>query len=62
MKKTPRYVTKKQVKMFISHYLIYMNKAQLINEVGFVLSDLKEFPIDNKNQIKFYTRVLETIQ
>jgi hypothetical protein len=39
-----------------------MNKAQLINEVGFVLSDLKEFPIDNKNQIKFYTRVLETIQ
>lgn len=57
------YVTNKQVDNFIKVETdrLKINNTELLSEVNLVLSDLKEFPNDNKNQIKFYTRVLERL-
>ena len=58
------YVTKKQVSKFIENQIDWrkISEAQLLKEVEDVLIDLNEYPNDNKNQIKFYTRVNETLK
>ena len=38
-----------------------MSNDELLKEVKYVLFDLKQYPNDNKNQIKFYTRVYESL-
>ena len=57
------YVTKKQVDSFIQNETerLKMNNDELLKEVKYVLFDLKQYPNDNKNQIKFYTRVYEAL-
>ncbi len=53
------YVTKKQVNQFIEFEKsrLKINDNQLLKEVQIVLTDLRQFPNDNLNQIKFYMRV-----
>lgn len=57
------YVTKKQVDSFIQNETerLKMSNDELLKEVKYVLFDLKQYPNDNKNQIKFYTRVYESL-
>jgi hypothetical protein len=57
------YITKKQVDNFIKVETERLNidNTELLSEVKVVLSDLKEYPNDNKNQIKFYARILERL-
>jgi len=57
------YVTKKQISSFINKETerLTINTNELLKEVRYVLFDLKQFPKENKNQIKFYTRVEETL-
>jgi len=40
MKKLPRYVTKKQVELFISRHLMNINSNQLIDNLESVLNDI----------------------
>lgn len=63
MKKKLMYVTKKQVDSFIQNETkrLKMNNDELLKEVEYVLFDLKQYPNDNKSQIKFYTRVYEAL-
>ena len=53
------YVTKKQVHKFIEveKGRLKIDNTKLLKEVQIVLTDLREFPNDNLNQIKFYMRV-----
>ena len=56
------YVTKKKVKEFVEQHKL--TKRSLI-ELNLCLGDLKEFPDENKNQIRFYEKVknyLETLK
>jgi|TARA_R110000851_G_scaffold73614_2_gene162378 hypothetical protein len=64
MSKKLSYVTKKQVSDFIKTETerLKINEDELLKEVKYVLFDLKDFPNDNRNQIKFYTRVYEAIK
>ncbi len=57
------YVTKKQINSFIKNETerLKINNNELLKEVKYLLFDLKQYPNDNKNQIKFYTRVFETL-
>tara|TARA_R100000951_G_scaffold82822_1_gene70472 strand:+ start:188 stop:400 length:213 start_codon:yes stop_codon:yes gene_type:complete len=57
------YVTKKQVHSFIKNETerLKINNNELLKEVKYVLFDLKQYPNDNKNQIKFYTRVYKAL-
>ncbi|MAN61379.1 MAG: hypothetical protein CMI60_05455 [Parvibaculum sp.] len=57
------YVTKKQVNSFIKIETerLKINNDELLKEVKYVLFDLNQYPNDNKNQIKFYTRVYEEL-
>lgn len=57
------YVTKKQVSDFIvgETKRRKINKIELLNMVKDALCELMEFPNDNKNQIKFYTKVSESL-
>jgi len=63
MKEKLAYVTKKQVTNFINSETkrLKINKNELIKEVENLLCDLKQFPNDNKNQIKFFSRVYKAI-
>lgn len=58
------YVTKKQVDSFIKteRERLKMNNDELLKEVEYVLFDLRQYPNDNKNQIKFYTKVRDTLK
>ena len=58
-----KYVTKKQVESFIKYETerLKMNSSELLKEIQYVLFELKQYPNDNKNQIKFYTRVYEAL-
>ena len=53
------YVTKKQVDNFIEveKSRLKIDNTKLLKEVQIVLTDLREFPNDNLNQIKFYMKV-----
>ena len=55
------YVTKKQVAQFIKTGAerLKMDKTEFLIEVEDVLFDLKQYPDDCLNQIKFYTKVLK---
>ncbi len=53
------YVTKKQVKEFVEQH--QLNERSLI-ELNLCLGDLKEFPKENKNQIKFYEKVKKHLE
>lgn len=57
------YVTKKQVSNFIKRETerLTINENELLKEVRYLLFDLKQFPSENKNQIKFYRRVEEAL-
>lgn len=57
------YVTKKQVDSFIKNKteMFGINNNELLKEVEYILFDLKQYPNDNKNQIKFYKRVYEAL-
>jgi hypothetical protein len=57
------YVTKKQVKEFIDKETkrLKMSKKELLKEVNIVLNDLMEFPNDNKAQIKYYSRIKDSL-
>ena len=57
------YVTKKHVDSFIKNETerLKINNNELLKEVKYVLFDLKQYPNDNKNQIKFYTRVYKAL-
>jgi len=57
------YVTKKQVSDFINRETerLKINKDELLKEVEYVLLDLKQYPNDNRNQIKYYTRIFEAL-
>ena len=63
MKSKLIYVTKKQVSDFINRETerLKINKDELLKEVKHVLFDLKEYPNDNRNQIKYYTRIYEAL-
>ena len=63
MKSKLIYVTKKQVSDFINTETerLKMNKDELLKEVKYVLFDLKQHPNDNRNQIKYYTRIYEAL-
>ena len=63
MKSKLIYVTKKQVSDFINRETerLKINKDELLKEVKYVLFDLKEHPNDNRNQIKYYTRIYEAL-
>jgi len=37
------------------------NNQELLKEVELVLVDLKQFPNDNLNQIKFYTKIKQNL-
>jgi uncharacterized protein (UPF0335 family) len=53
------YITKKSVNKYIKSVgCIYKDKADLKADVKKVIADLNEYPDSNKNQIKFFTRVL----
>jgi hypothetical protein len=56
------YVTKKQVDEYIENRNVLYDSINLfiVNLISF-LSDLEENPEYNKNQIKFFGRVLERI-
>jgi hypothetical protein len=53
------YVTNKRVKNFIKEQ--NLNQSSLI-ELNLCLGDLKEFPKENKNQIRFYEKVKKHLQ
>jgi hypothetical protein len=53
------YVTKKRVKDFIKQHKL--NQQSLV-ELNLCLGDLKEFPKENKNQIRFYEKVKKHLQ
>ncbi len=53
------YVTKKRVKEFV--HFKQLTKRDLI-ELNLCLVDLKEFPEDNKNQIRFFEKVKKYLQ
>ena len=53
------YVTKKRVKDFIKANSL--NHRSLI-ELNLCLGDLKEFPKENRNQIRFYEKVKKYLQ
>jgi hypothetical protein len=53
------YVTNKRVKNFIKEH--NLNQSSLI-ELNLCLGDLKEFPKENKNQIRFYEKVKKHLQ
>lgn len=57
------YVTKKQVSDFINRETerLKINEDELLKEVEYVLFDLKQYPNDNRNQIKYYTRIFEAL-
>ena len=57
------YVTRKQVNDFIRLHqtALKINNDELLKEVKYALFALKKFPNDNKNQIKFYTRVYKEL-
>lgn len=57
------YVTKKEVSNFIETEIkrLKVDEATLNMFVEETLSDLKDFPNDNANQIKYYTRVNEEL-
>jgi hypothetical protein len=57
------YVTKKQVSDFIYRTTerLKINKDELLKEVKYVLDDLNEYPNDNRNQIKYYTRIYKEL-
>ena len=63
MKSKLIYVTKKQVSDFIKRETerCMMNEDELLKDVKYGLFDLKQYPNDNRNQIKFYTRVYEAL-
>jgi hypothetical protein len=58
------YITKKDISKFIENERRRLNLTndELLIEVDRVLIDLKQFPESNKNQIKFYTKVLKTLK
>ncbi len=57
------YVTTKQVSDFINRETerLKINKGELLKEVKYVLLDLKQYPNDNRNQIKYYTRIYKAL-
>ena len=56
------YITKKRVEEFIKlNYYKFKNNDEFKSEVRTILKDLNEFPDSNKNQIRFYNKVLITI-
>lgn len=57
------YVTKKQVAKYIAYERsrLKVSEEELSEFVEETLTDLKDFPNDNANQIKFFTRVYETL-
>lgn len=57
------YVTKKQVSNFIKKETqrLGINNQELLKEVELVLVDLKQFPNDNLNQIKFYIKIKQNL-
>ena len=58
------YVTKKQIESEVAYELerLKMTPEELLKEVNITLDDLKEFPDDNANQIKWFTRMAENLQ
>jgi hypothetical protein len=53
------YATNKRAKEFIKEH--NLNERSLI-ELNLCLGDLKEFPKENKNQIRFYEKVKKHLQ
>jgi hypothetical protein len=53
------YVTKKQVMNYIDEVTKTrgIDQDELLNEVRFTLTELIEYPTDNKAQIKFFEKV-----
>ncbi len=54
-------VTAKQVKEHINYWLQNSSVEELQSETFKVLKDLSKFPQENKYQIRFYFKVLETL-
>jgi phenylacetate-coenzyme A ligase PaaK-like adenylate-forming protein len=54
-------VTAKQVKEQINYWLQNNSVDELQIETIKVLKDLSKFPQENKHQIRFYFKVLETL-
>ena len=68
-KKKLMYVTKKQVVEFIKYELSYRKrkgsengKEELLIEIEDALLDMKQYPDDCRNQIKWWKRVYEKLK
>lgn len=53
------YVTKKQVSDFVDRTTkrLKIGKSELLGDVKEALTELNQYPTENSNQIKFYSRV-----
>ena len=54
-------ITSKQVKKHIDYWLQNNSVKELQNKTIKVLKDLSKFPKQNKYQLRFYFKVLETL-
>lgn len=57
------YVTKTDVDFYISDRLnkLKLSHKELLDEVDIALSELKEYPKENSNQIRFFTKVYSNL-
>lgn len=57
------YVTKSDVDSYINYTLKRLGYSykELLNEIEIALSGLKEYPKDNSNQIRFFTKVYSSL-
>ena len=61
MKAKSYYCTKKRINIYIDILLKSMTREQLKSMLVDAIDDLNNFPIENKNQIRFFTQVLNYI-
>jgi hypothetical protein len=56
------YITQKQVLEYILRGMLeFENKEVFKQKLQLIIDDLNEFPKDNRNQLKFFTRVSDTL-
>lgn len=54
------YITKKAIETFYERHISqFKTKEEFKADAQKVLNELSEYPEENKNQIKFYTKVIE---
>ena len=56
------YCTAKRINAYINHKQAVMGNKELKKALDNTLSELMEYPKDNKNQIRFFTKVKEKLK